>query len=158
MSPISQILLPVMLTLASMHADAEKAFDGVYRANGKDAKIAYAVAQKGEPFHDMPVYVLVFSEKDAGKGSNVDADARAGKFGDALIVKLCKTDWGWDVIGNNFVHSGLTGGSASGSGQIKVQDVVLAGGEIRGKLKTNAGEKIAGQTLDVNLTFHPKTP
>ena len=158
MSAIAKILLPIVLVLASMHAHAEKEFDGVYRANGKDGKLDYAVAQKGDPFHDMPVYVLVFSEKDASKDSNVDADARAGKFGDALIVKLCKTDWGWDVIGNNFVHSGLTGGSASGSGQIKAQEIALASGEIRGKLKTNPGEKIAGQPLEVNLTFHVKAP
>jgi len=158
MSAIAKILLPIVLALASVHAYAEKAFDGVYRANGKDAKLAYVIAQKGEPFHDMPVYILVFSENDASQDKNIDADARAGKFGDALIVKLCKTDWGWDVIGNNLVHSGLTGGSASGSGQIKAQDIALAGGEIRGKLKTNPGEKIAGQPLEVSLTFHVRAP
>ena len=158
MSTIAKIVLPILLVLASLHAYAEKAFDGAYRANGKDAKLAFAVAQKGESFHDMPVYILVFSEKDASKDGSVDADARAGKFGDALIVKLCKTDWGWDVIGNNFVHTGLTGGSASGSGQIKAQDIALTGGEIRGKLKTNPGEKIAGQPLEVNLSFHVKAP
>lgn len=158
MSALAKILVPLLLLLGSLHAYAEKAFDGVYRVNGKDAKLAYAFAQKGEAFHDMPVYVLIFSEKDAHQDSNADADARAGKFGDALVVKVCKTDWGWDVIGNNFVHAGLTGGSASGSGQVRAQDITLAGGEIRGTLKTNPGEKIVGQPLEINLRFHVKTP
>jgi hypothetical protein len=33
-----------------------------------------------------------------------------------------------------------------GSGQIKVQEIALASGQIRRKLKTNPGEKIAGQS------------
>lgn len=153
------ILLSILLATISSGAIAANAFDGSYRVNGKDAKLAYLLAQKGEPFHDMPTTVLVFSEKDASHDDRAVANARTGQFGDALVVTLCKTDWGWDVLGGEFVHSGIEGSHhASSSGIVKAKDVTIAGGEIRGHLKTDAGEKLVGQSIEINLNFHVKQP
>lgn len=153
------ILLPVLLAMAGTNALAANGFDGSYRVDGKDAKLAHVLAQKGEPFHDMPTTMLVFSEKDASHDERAVANARTGQFGDALVATLCKTDWGWDVLGAEFVHSGIEGSHrASSAGIVKAKDVTIASGEIRGRLKTDAGEKLAGQSIEINLNFHVKQP
>jgi len=146
-------------TLLFTSAFAQKPVEGSYRLNGKDGKLAYVVAQKGEPFHDMPVTVLVFTEKDAGRDAKPDEAARTGRFGDALVARLCKTDWGWDVLGAEWVHPAIEGSHhASSAGIVKATDVKVANGEISGRLKTDPGEKFLGQPTEVDLRFHAKQP
>ena len=140
-------------------AFAQKPFDGSYRINGKEGRLAYLLARKGEPFHDMPTTVLIFTEKDAGGDAKPDEAARLGQFGDAVVVKLCKTDWGWDVLGGEFVHPAIEGSHrASSSGIVKAKDIKAGNGEISGRLKTDPGEKFLGRPIDVDLRFHVKQP
>ena len=46
---------------------AAAAFEGTYSANGKNAKLAFLIAKKGDPFSGKPTTLLVFSEKDASQ-------------------------------------------------------------------------------------------
>ncbi len=155
---VKTFLFLLSILLCSL-AVAQKPVDGSYRINGKEGKLAYLLAQKGEPFHDMPTTVLIFTEKDAGRDAKPDEAARMGRFGDALVVKLCKTDWGWDVLGGEFVHPAIADSHrASSSGIVKAKDVKVANGEITGRLKTDPGEKFLGQPIDVDLRFQVKQP
>ena len=133
-------------------------FDGKYVANGKEAKLAYVTAKKGEPFSGKPVTILIFSEKDASKDARADFHAQMGDLGDALVVHLSKGDDEWRVIGTEFAHSALKHSGASGSGIVSAKDVNVANGEISGHLVTAADADLFDEPLTVDLTFHVKQP
>jgi hypothetical protein len=133
-------------------------FDGKYVANGKEAKLAYLSAKKGEPFSGKPVTILIFSEKDASKDARADFHAQMGDLGDALVVHLSKGDDEWRVIGTEFAHSALKHSGASGSGIVSAKDVSLANGEISGHLVTEPNADLFDEPLTVDLKFHIKQP
>ena len=66
-------------TLTNACLAADPAISGKFTGNGKDAKLAFVSAQKGEPFADKPTIVLIFSEMDHSKDRR--ARIKAG-FGD----------------------------------------------------------------------------
>ena len=65
-------------------AKVKPTVNGIFKGNGKDAKLAYVSARWGEPFNDKPRIVLVFTEKDHSKDSKPDFNASFGKFGSAF--------------------------------------------------------------------------
>ena len=69
-------------------ANVKPSVTGVFKGNGKDAKLAYVSAHWREPFGDKPWMVLVFTEKDHSKDKKPDFNAAFGKFGSALIISL----------------------------------------------------------------------
>ena len=133
-------------------------FEGTYSANGKNAKLAFLIAKKGDPFSGNPTTVLVFSEKDASKDPRADFHAQMGDLGDALVIRLMKDGDKWDVIGSEFAHSALKHSGASGTGIISVSDVTVANGEISGHLTTHANADLFDEPLAIDLRFHVKQP
>ncbi len=83
-------------------ANVKPTVTGLFKGNGKEAKIAYVSAHWQEPFGDKPSMKLVFTEKDHSKVKKPDFDAAFGKFGSALIISLHE-DGG--IFGCQVVHS-----------------------------------------------------
>ncbi len=65
-------------------ANVKPSVTGVFKGNGKEAKVAYVSAHWREPFNDEPSIVLVFTEKDHSKDKKPDFNAAFSKFGSAL--------------------------------------------------------------------------
>jgi hypothetical protein len=133
-------------------------FEGTYSANGKNAKLAFLIAKKGDPFSGNPTTILIFSEKDASKDPRPDFHAQMGDLGDALVIRLMKDGDKWDVIGSEFAHSALKHSGASGTGIVGVSDVTVANGEISGHLTTHANADLFDEPLAIDLRFHVKQP
>jgi hypothetical protein len=132
--------------------------EGTYSANGRDARLVYAFAKKGEPFSGKPVTLLIFSEQDASKDPRPDFHAQMGDLGDALVIRLMKDGDKWNVIGSEFAHSALKHSGASGTGIVSVSDVTVANGEISGHLTTHANADLFDEPLAIDLRFHVKQP
>ena len=64
-------------------ANIKPTVTGMFKGNGKEAKIAFVSAHWQEPFSDKPSMKLVFTEKDHSKAKKPDFDANFGKFGNA---------------------------------------------------------------------------
>jgi hypothetical protein len=140
-------------------AAAAAPFEGHFKANGQDAKLAFLRAVKDDPWMNKPTIRLVFSEKDASKDANPSMHAQFGKFGDALSVLIVPDEGDkWDVIGTEFMHSALKHSGASGTGLLHVTDVKIANGEISGHLTTKPGETLFDDKIDIDLSFHVKKP
>ena len=90
-------------------ANVKPSVTGVFKGNGKDAKLAYVSAHWREPFGDKPSIVLVFTEKDHSKDKKPDFNAGFGKFGSALIVSLHEDGdiFGCQVVAHRASASGL---------------------------------------------------
>src|SRR4029453_14351370 len=83
-------------------ANVNPSLTGVFKGNGKDAKLAYVSAHWREPFGDKPSMDLVFTEKDHSKDKKPDFNAAFGRFGRALIISL--HDDG-EIFGCQVVHT-----------------------------------------------------
>jgi hypothetical protein len=123
---------------------------GVFKGNGKEAKLAYVSAHWREPFSDKPSMVLVFTEKDHSKDKKPDFNAGFGKFGNAVIVSLHEDG---DIFGCEVAHSALQHKNFSSIGTIKTNDFEYADGQVKGELTTDGPADIFGETWEVNLKF-----
>jgi len=56
-----RVLSSAVLLVLSASTSAAVPFEGKFSANGKDAKLAFLMARKGDPFSGKPVTVLIFS-------------------------------------------------------------------------------------------------
>src|ERR1043165_9038816 len=56
-------VLSLLAATRALSAADDQPVSGVFKGNGKEAKLAYASARKGEPFADKPTTVLTFTEK-----------------------------------------------------------------------------------------------
>jgi len=123
---------------------------GIFKGNGKDAKLAYVSAHWREPFGDKPSMVLVFTEKDHSKDKKPDFNAGFGKFGSALIVSLHEDG---DIFGCEVAHSALKHQNFSSIGKINTNDFEYADGQVKGELATDGTADVFGETWEVNLKF-----
>lgn len=139
-------------------AVAAAPIEGAFKANGKDAKLGYLLAQKGEPFSGNPTVTLVFSEKDASKDPKPDMHAQFGDLGDALVIRLMNEKGKYSVIGSEFAHSALKHSGASASGVVDIQDAAATNGELSGHLVTGPDAKIFSEPVVVDLRFRVKQP
>jgi hypothetical protein len=153
-----RVLSSAVLLVLSASASAAVPFEGKFSANGKDAKLAFLMARKGDPFSGKPVTVLIFSEKDASKDKRPDFAAQMGDFGDALVIRLSGDGKAWNVIGSELTHSALKHSGVSASGMIDVKDVSIANGEISGRLLTAPKADIFGEPVAIDLKFHVRQP
>jgi hypothetical protein len=133
-------------------------FKGSFKANGADAKLAYLLAKKGEPFSGKPVTLLIFTEKEATKIAEPAARAQFGDLGDALVVHLAQDGDKWSVIGTEFMHASLKHSGASGTGIVEAENVNLSDGALSGHLLTKPGADLFGEPIAVDLRFHAKQP
>jgi hypothetical protein len=128
---------------------------GVFRGNGADARLAYALAVRGEPYMDKPTIELIFTEKDASKASAPDVNASMGDFGSALIVTATESG---EIVGCDVAHANLPKSPFSAIGRLHLSDFKLADGVVSGKLSTAGEVESLGQKWEVSLTFRTSTP
>jgi uncharacterized protein (TIGR03000 family) len=128
---------------------------GIFKGNGKEAKLAFASATKGEPFAGDQTIVLVFTEQDHSKEKKPEIRAGFGHFGSALNVTITPEG---KVVGCEVAHAAHTKGTFSAPGDIKLSDFKIADGKIQGKLATDGEVKTFGQTWEVNIKFEAPAP
>ena len=131
-------------------ANVKPSVTGVFKGNGKDAKLAYVSAHWREPFGDKPSIVLVFTQKDHSKEKKPDFHAGFGKFGSALVVSLHEDG---DIFGCEVAHSALKHQNFSSIGKISTNDFEYADGQVKGELTTDGPADIFGETWEVNVKF-----
>jgi hypothetical protein len=131
-------------------ANVKPSVTGVFKGNGKEAKVAYVSARWGEPFNDKPGIVLVFTEKDHSKDKKPDFNAAFGKFGSALIISL--HDDG-QIYGCQVVHSAHEKQGFSSIGNVEATDFVYEDGKVEGELTTHGQVDTFGEMWEVNLKF-----
>ena len=131
-------------------ANVKPTVTGIFKGNGKDAKLAYVSAHWREPFGDKPSIVLVFTEKDHSKDKKPDFNAGFGKFGSALIVSLHEDG---DIFGCEVAHSALKHQNFSSIGKINTNDFEYADGQVKGELTTDGAADVFGETWEVNVKF-----
>ncbi len=131
-------------------ANVKPSVTGVFKGNGKEAKLAHMSAHWREPFSNQPSMVLVFTEKDHSKDKKPDFDAGFGKFGSALIISLHEDG---DIFGCEVVHTAHKKQGFSSIGQIKTNDFRFADGQVQGELTTDGQAEVFGETWEVNLKF-----
>jgi len=115
-------------------ANVKPMVTGVFKGNGKDAKLAYVSAHWREPFGDKPSMVLVFTEENHSKDKKPDSNAGFGKFGSALIVSLHEEG---DIFGCEVAHTALKHQNFSSIGKINTNDFEYADGQVKGELATD---------------------
>src|SRR5882724_5666374 len=131
-------------------ANVKPSVTGVFKGNGKEAKLAHMSAHWREPFSNQPSMVLVFTEKDHSKDKKPDFDAGFGKFGSALIISLHEDG---DIFGCEVVHTAHKKQGFSSIGQIKTNNFQFADGQVQGELTTDGQAEVFGETWEVNLKF-----
>lgn len=131
-------------------ANVKPTVTGMFKGNGKEAKIAYVSAHWREPFGDKPSIALVFSEKDHSKNKKPDFDAAFGKFGSALIISLHEDG---SIFGCQVVHSAHKKQGFSSIGQIRTDNFKFEEGKVEGALVTDGQLEFFGDTWEVNLKF-----
>ena len=131
-------------------ANVKPTVTGMFKGNGKEAKIAYVSAHWQEPFGDKPSMKLVFTEKDHSKAKKPDFDANFGKFGGALIISLHEDG---SIFGCQVVHSAHKKQGFSSIGQIRTNNFQYQDGKVEGELLTDKELEFFGDTWEVNLKF-----
>jgi len=136
-------------------AAADPPVSGKFTGNGKEAKLEFASARKGEPYLDKPTIRLIFTEKDHSKDKRPDIAAGFGDFGSALIVTV-KEDG--KIIGCLVAHSGHEKKGFNSLGSIAMSDYKAADGKVTGKIKTNGVVDTFGEKWQVDIRFEAKAP
>ena len=131
-------------------ANVKPTVTGIFKGNGKDAKLAYVSARWGEPFSGKPGIVLVFTEKDHLKDNKPDFNASFGKFGSALIISLHEDG---EIYGCEVVHSALEKKNFSSLGSIETSAFNYDEGKVDGELTTNGPVDTFGEKWEVKLKF-----
>jgi hypothetical protein len=131
-------------------ANVKPTVTGIFKGNGKDAKLAYVSARWGEPFSGKPGIVLVFTEKDHSKDNKPDFNASFGKFGSALIISLHEDG---DIYGCEVVHSALEKKNFSSLGSMETSAFNSDEGKVEGELSTNGPVDTFGEKWEVKLKF-----
>jgi hypothetical protein len=131
-------------------ANVKPSVTGVFKGNGKEAKLAHVSAHWREPFNNQPGMVLVFTEREHSKDEKPDFNAAFGKFGSALIISLHE-DGG--IFGCQVVHTAHEKQGFTSIGQIKTNNFQFADGQVQGELATDGQVEVFGQTWEVNLKF-----
>jgi hypothetical protein len=131
-------------------ANVKPSVAGIFKGNGKEAKLAFVSAHWREPFGDKPSMDLVFTEKDHSKDNKPDFNAAFGKFGSALIISL--HDDG-EIFGCQVVHSAHQKQGFSSIGSIHTNDFTFDNGKVEGELTTDGPVDTFGETWEVKVKF-----
>jgi hypothetical protein len=131
-------------------ANVKPTVTGVFKGNGKEAKIAHVSAYWDEPFSEKQSIVLVFTEKDHSKDKKPKFNASFSKFGSALIISLHE-DGG--IFGCQVVHDAHQKKGFSSIGQIRTNNFKYEEGKVEGELLTDKELEFFGDTWEVNLKF-----
>src|SRR5437867_2592129 len=131
-------------------ANVKPSVTGVFKGNGKEAKIAYVSAHWREPFGDKPSMDLVFTEKDHSKDNKPDLNAAFGRFGSALIISVHEDG---EIFGCEVVHSAHKKQGFSSIGSIHMNDFTFEGGKVEGELTTDGQVETFGDTWELKIKF-----
>jgi hypothetical protein len=149
------LFVAAWLVAGSVALAEDAPVSGVFKGNGKEAKLAYITAVKGDSFMDKPTIVLVLTEKDHSKDAKPRIGAMFGRFGSALIVTVMPDG---KIIGCEVAHQAHEKSGFSSIGNLKMSDFKLDGGKVSGKLSTDGEVKTFGQTWEVKVEFQTKAP
>lgn len=144
-----------LLVTAAAYADDASSVSGSFTGNGKESKLAYISATKGEPLSDKPTIQIIMTEKDHSKAKNVSMKAGFGDFGSALIITVFHDG---KVCGCEVAHEAHERKPFSSIGDIATSDFKIANGTITGKLATTKELDTFRQKWQVNLAFKVKAP
>lgn len=131
-------------------ANVKPTVTGVFKGNGKDAKLEYVSARWGEPFSGKPGIVLIFSEKDHSKDKRPDWNVAFAKFGSGLVISLHEDG---SIYSCQVAHSAHKHPGFSSVGNIETSDFTFADGKVEGELTTNGQRETFGDTWDVKIKF-----
>ena len=131
-------------------ANIKPTVTGVFKGNGKDAKLSCVSARWVEPFDGKAGIGLVFTEKDHSKDNKPDMGAMFEKFGSALIISLHEDG---QIYSCQVVHSAHQKKGFSSIGNIEATDFEYADGKVEGELTTNGQVDTFGETWEVKLKF-----
>jgi hypothetical protein len=149
------VVLGVLAAASALSAADGEPVSGVFKGNGKEAKLAYVSTRKGEPFADKPTIIITFTEKDHSKEKKPDIKAGFGDFGSALIITI--TDEG-KIIGCVVAHAAHEKQGFSSVGNIQMSDFKVKDGKMQGRIATDGEQKTFGQTWEVDIKFQAKQP
>lgn len=128
---------------------------GVFKGNGKEAKLAYVSARRGEPFNDKPSIVLVFTEKDHSKAKKPEFNASFGDFGSAIVMS-CHEDGG--IFSCSVSHAAHAKRGFTSIGTMSTGAFEILPGQVQGELSTNGQVDTFGEKWEVNLKFAAALP
>ena len=131
-------------------ANVTSTVTGVFKGNGKEAKLAHVSAHWREPFSDKTGMALVFTEKDHSKEKKPDTGAMFGKFGSALIISIHE-DGG--IYGCQVVHSAHEKQGFTSIGSIEATEFTYADGKVEGELTTHGEKDTFGEKWEVKIKF-----
>jgi hypothetical protein len=154
-SIVAVIGLALGIGIDSLKAEDKAPVSGVFKGNGKEAKLAYATTRKGMEFMDKPTIDLIFTEKDHSKDKQAYIKAGFGDYGSALIISI-KEDG--KIIGCQVAHSAHEKMGFSSVGSINMKDFKMEKGKLTGNIKTEGEVKTFGQTWEVDIKFEAKAP
>jgi hypothetical protein len=143
------------LAVATPAVAADPQVSGKFTGDGKEAKLAYLTAFKGEPLADKPTIKLVFTEKDHSKNPKPWIKAGFGDFGSALIITVYHDG---QIVGCEVAHQAHKMPGFSSLGSIKTTEFKLADGKISGTIKTDGEVETFKQKWQVDIKFETKTP
>jgi hypothetical protein len=143
------------LSSAPVVADDKKdePVSGTFTGDGKEAKLAYVLALKGET--DKERITLVFTEKDPATVKDPRTKAVFGDLGSALIVTVTPEG---KVVGCEVAHSAHKKGMFNDIGTLKTTDFKIADGKVTGGLTTGGVTETFGEKWEVKLKFAVKKP
>jgi hypothetical protein len=131
-------------------ANVPPTVSGVFKGNGKEAKLAFVSAHWQEPFSGKTGIALVFTEKDHSKKAKSDPGPMFGKFGSALIISIFEDG---QIYGCQVVHSALKNSGFSSVGNIEAPEFTYADGKVEGEISTNGPVTTFGDTWEVKIKF-----
>jgi hypothetical protein len=134
---------------------ADPPVSGTFTGDGKEAKLMYVSAHKGEPLSDKPTIRLVFTEKDHSKEPKPYIRAGFGYFGSALIITVHPDG---SIVGCEVAHTAHEKSGFSSLGSIAMSDFKSAEGKLSGKIKTDGEVETFKQKWKVDIKFEVKAP
>jgi hypothetical protein len=144
-----------MATALSAGEKKEPPVSGLFKGNGKEAKLAHVSAYKGEPSRDRPTIRLVFTEKDHSKNKDPRVKAFFGEYGSALMITVTHDG---QVVGCEVIHSAHKKSGFTDIGRMKTTDFKVEGGKVKGQLTTEGELETFGEKWEVKLKFEAKAP
>ena len=145
----------IVSAVAGTAIAADPPVSGKFTGDGKEAKLAYVTAFKGEPLGDKPIIKLVFTEKDHSKNPKPWIKAGFGDFGSALIITVYHDG---KIVGCEVAHQAHKMPGFSSLGSIKTSDFKLADGKVSGTIKTDGEVETFRQKWQVDIKFETKAP
>lgn len=142
--------LTVVVATAGARAGEKAAVSGKFLGNGKEVKLAHAVAVPHEPWDDQEAWTVVLSEQAAKPGSKPDWDGPFGKLGGALAVSVTVKG---DIFGTEVYHPAMERKPFSSVGNMKMEGFKIENGVVSGHLVMKEPGEFFGETWQVDLTF-----